>query len=170
MDSKSSLRRHKSPSLGYISILMTSSSASLYVYFDITFPSTYFWISLVLPTCSPTYLPVYLHTYLLTYPSTCPHTYLPTYLTTQPATNTPTHVLTRLPIYPPHPLTYLPRHPYFGEVRTNDPIVRAGEDISCLGQRGHCDRPRSLYSQLIIPQMRATCEGLLTPFIWSPYV
>jgi hypothetical protein len=26
------------------------------------------------------------------------------------------------------------------KIRTHDPTVRAGKDISCLRQRGHCDR------------------------------
>jgi hypothetical protein len=29
------------------------------------------------------------------------------------------------------------------EIRTHDPTVRAGEDSSCLRQRGHCDDAKS---------------------------
>jgi hypothetical protein len=33
-------------------------------------------------------------------------------------------------------------------IRTHDPSVREGEDISCLRPRGHCDRPRFVNNSL----------------------
>jgi hypothetical protein len=45
-----------------------------------------------------------------------------------------------------HRLNIKYRHLALSWIRTHDPSVRAGEDISCLRPRGHCDGPSTRLS------------------------